>query len=197
MATVDGRNRWLLTALVVVLASCTGFYETRPGELYRDRQPAEDELARDIERYDLQTIVLLRGLSEDTKPSRRAAWAADIDFVHIQISAQRLPSPEKLLQLWATIDQAKRPILFHCRAGVDRTGLAMALALLHDTGDLEQARGQLVLLPYGHVGIGTGAMTEVLDLYEPWHGRMDFPEWVREVYTRQYAGEDVPHPAGP
>ena len=195
MPTVDSCNRWLLAALVVLLASCSGFYETRPGELYRDRQPSEDELSRNIERYNLQTIVLLRGLSEDTVPSRRAAWAANIDFVRISISAQSLPPPEKLLQLWETIDQAERPILFHCRAGVDRTGLAMAMALLHDTGDLEEARGQLVLLPYGHVGIGTSAMTELFDLYEPWHGRMEFPVWVREIYTRQYAGEDVPPPA--
>lgn len=187
----------LLPALLLALApACTGFHEVAPG-IYRDRQPAEDELVRAIERHDIRTVIVLRGAGEGAAPSRRAALATDVRCVHVPISATRLPPPDRLLRLWDAIAHAERPILFHCRAGVDRTGLAAALAVLHDTGDLDRARGQLALIPFGHVGIwGTEAMDEVLDRYEPWHGRLPFPAWVEQVYARQLAGEDVPPPSG-
>src|SRR5690606_7068908 len=96
----------------------------------------------------------------------------------------RTVSPETLLALWHAAARAPRPLLVHCRAGVDRPGLASALIVLHDTGDLERARGQLALLPYGHLGaFGTEKMGEVLDAYAPHHGTLSFPDWVTTVYA--------------
>jgi protein tyrosine phosphatase (PTP) superfamily phosphohydrolase (DUF442 family) len=175
-------RRWSMALLL--LASCTGFREVVPG-VYRDRQPAEDELSAAIEHHGIRTVVMLRRLTEGSAPTRRAALAADIAFVNVPMSAQRLPPADTLLALWDAIDTAERPLLLHCRAGVDRAGLASALVVLHDTGDLAAARGQLALVPYGHTGWGTSAMDEVLDLYEPSHGAMPFPQWVREVYARR------------
>ena len=175
-------------AAALVLVSCTGFHEIRPGQLYRDRQPAEDELLESIEEHGIRTVVMLRGLNEDTRVTRRAAWAANIDFVHLPMSARSLPSAERLRSLWQTIARAERPILFHCRAGVDRTGLAAALAVLHDTDDLEAAREQLDVIPYGHVPLfGTEAMDDVLDRYAPHHGQMPFGRWIEEVYAPEFA----------
>ncbi|MGE3173036.1 MAG: tyrosine-protein phosphatase [Planctomycetota bacterium] len=170
----------LLPALL--LAACTGFHEVVPG-VYRDRQPAEDEMVVHIERHGIRTLVRLRGETPDTAPSRRAAWAMDVDVVDIPMSARRLPTKATLLRLWETLDRAERPLLFHCRAGVDRTGLASALAVLHDTGDLSAARRQLALLPYGHVPFGpTQAMDEVLQRFAATGGGSPFPDWVRDTY---------------
>ncbi len=62
---------------------------------------------------------------------------------------------------------------------------------LRFTTDLAAARAQLAFVPYGHVAwSATGAMDEVLDRYAPYHGRMEFPAWVVDVYasTWQEAG---------
>lgn len=175
--------------LLAALASCTGFHTVVPGEVYRDRQPHEDELIRAIDRRGIKTVVCLRA-GKETAVSERAALVAGIDFVRVPMSAMRLPQPETLLQLWRVIATAERPLLFHCRAGVDRTGLACALAVLHDTGDLQQARGQLALLPFGHLAaFGTEAMDAVLDRYAPHHGSMAFPEWVETVYAPDLLGK--------
>jgi protein tyrosine/serine phosphatase len=190
------RRRLPLLASLLFLASlcgCTGFHEVVPGSIYRDRQPTEDELVARVEDYGIKTVVALRG--KGSAPARRAALATGITFVALPMSARRLPTAAELLALWQTIATAERPLLFHCRAGVDRTGLAAALAVLHDTDDLQQARSQLALIPYGHLGwFGTGAMDEVLDRYEPWHGTLPFADWVEQIYSRQLAGED---PAAP
>lgn len=183
----DLMRRLLSIAGCLALAACTGFHAVRDGEIYRCPQPGEDDLARWIERYDIRTVVCLRGDGDASAPSRRAA-AVLAQFESVPMSATRAPQPGTLLRLWDLFDHAERPILLHCRAGVDRTGLASALAVLHDTGDLAQARSQLALVPYGHLGMfGTQAMDEVLDAYAPHHGTMSFPDWVKDVYAAAFA----------
>ena len=178
------------TALAL-LAGCTGF--TTVGEtsdVFRCRQPGEDHLSRTIAAHQIRTVVCLRGTGEGSALTARAATGADITFRHVPMSATRMPKPETLLALWDVAGKAERPLLLHCLAGVDRTGLASALVVLHDTGDLDAARDELDFIPHGHVSwFATGAMDEVLDRYEPHQPTMPFPDWVRTVYATEFAAE--------
>ncbi len=180
----------LLLALLgafLPLAACTGLHEVRPG-VWRAPQTGEDRLVRRIEQHGLRSVVCLRGEGDSTAASARAAEGTGISFWNVPMSATRLPRPATLRALWHVAEAAPRPMLLHCRAGVDRTGLASALVVLHDTGDLAAARGQLALLPYGHLGLfGTQAMDEVLELYAPHHGQLAFPTWVDQVYAPFWA----------
>lgn len=174
----------LLLAALLLMPACTGLHEVVPG-VYRSPQPNEDQLFRRIGEYDLRTVVCLRGRSDPSAASERATVGAGARFRLVPMSATRLPSPQTLQELWQIAATAERPLLLHCRAGVDRTGLAAALVVLHDTGDLELARDQLDLVPYGHTGLmGTRAMDDVLELFEPYHRQMSFPQWLADVYPR-------------
>jgi protein tyrosine phosphatase (PTP) superfamily phosphohydrolase (DUF442 family) len=178
----------LALLLLVPLGGCINLHAVEEGRVYRSMQPDEDQLARWIERYGLRTVLCLRGPGAGSRASGRPSVAADIAFVQVPMSATRLPRPETLLALWRAFEQAEYPLLLHCRAGADRSGLASALYVLYRTGDLDQARSQLRLIPYGHLGMfGTEAMGEVLDRYEPFHGRLSFPDWVREHYRLESA----------
>lgn len=178
--------RSLVLVVAALATACTGFREVRPG-VFRSPQPGEDQLARRIAEHDIQCIVCLRGLAPSSAGSQRAAEGAGIAFWNVPMSATRRPSPETLLELWRVAERAPRPMLLHCRAGADRTGLATAIVVLHDTGDLDQARAELTI-EHGHLGMfGTEAMGEVLDAYEPYAGRMTFPQWVAEVWSAQFA----------
>lgn len=177
---------WLLALLTT---ACTGF-RAIGRDVYRCPQPREDQLARTIEAYDIRTIVSLRNDGKGTASSARAADGAGISFLNVPMSATHLPKPETLLALWRIAATAERPLLLHCRAGVDRTGLACALCVLHDTGDLAAARAQLAMVPNGHLGMfGTEKMDEVLDSFAPYAGQLAFPDWVRDVYSTQFATE--------
>lgn len=180
----------LVVPLVLCLpfaAACTGFREVRPG-VYRSGQPGEDQLFRRIAAFDLRTVVCLRGRSEHTAASARASEGAGIHFWNVPMSATRRPRPETLHELWHVAATAERPLLLHCRAGVDRTGLAAAIVVLHDTGDLAAARAQLAVIPHGHLGmLGTEAMDEVLDRYELYADRLTFPQWIDQVYAGEFA----------
>ncbi len=148
----------------------------------------EDLLARTVTEHGIRSIVCLRGSGQSRGPSERAAIGTDVAFWNVPMSATRLPSPATLLALWEVAQNAERPLILHCRAGVDRTGLASAIVVLHDTGDLDAADEQLDLVPYGHVAwTQTGAMDEVLERYAPHHTRgVPFPEWVSEVYAEEF-----------
>lgn len=170
-------------ALLMLLPACTGLREFAPGA-WRSPQPGEDQLARRIDHLQLRTVVSLRGGDgEGTAATRRATENSGATFRSVPMSATRAPAPATLLDLWAVAAEAERPLLLHCRAGADRTGLASAIVVLHDTGDLDAARGELTVL-HGHLAFtATGAMDEVLDAYEPFADKLSFPEWVVQVYT--------------
>ncbi len=175
-----------LLLLFLFATACTGFRQVAI-DVYRSPQPGEDDLARTIDALGIRTVVCLRG-GEGAAASARATDAADAAFRHIPMSAKRQPSPATLLALWDVAANAERPLLLHCRAGVDRTGLASALVVLHDTGDLARARRELELIPHGYFGmLGTEAMIEVLDRYAPHAGELSFPRWVEQVYTGLFA----------
>src|SRR5262249_29836647 len=87
-------------------------------------------------------------------------------------------------------DRSEYPLLFHCRRGADRTGLASAMVLLLQTStSLDEARRQLALR-YGHVAIGRPAyLNEFLDLYEEdlhdqgiIHSPSHFRAWLEDGY---------------
>lgn len=185
------RHPTLTTAcLLLTLGACTGFRAVDTEGAFRAPQPTEDELVRYIERHDIKTVVCLRGEGPESAATARAALYTGARFEQVPMSATRLPPPETLLRLWDLVATATRPLLFHCRAGVDRTGLASALCVLHDCGDLAKARRELDLVPHGHTGLlGTAAMDEVLDRYQPFHGRLAFPDWVRDVYAPELLGK--------
>lgn len=173
------------------LTACTGLREVVPG-VYRSPQPGETQLFHRVEDYGLRTIVCLRGHGEQSAIAERVAVGTGIDFVAVPMSATRLPKPATLHALWQVAATAERPLLLHCRAGVDRSGLLSALVVLHDTGDFERARGELSLL-LGHTGLlGTAAMDEVLDRYEAYAGRMAFPQWIDEVYAPSLSPRTAP-----
>lgn len=177
------RSFWLL----LTLGACTGFHEVRPG-VFRSPQTGEERLTRRIEQHGIQSVLCLRGPGDSSEASARAALGTGIAFYQVPMSATRLPPPGTLLALWDVAANAPRPLLVHCRAGVDRTGLASALIVLHDTGDLAAAQAQLAFVPYGHLAwSATGALDRVLQRYAPHHGTLSFPEWVQRVYTVEYA----------
>jgi protein tyrosine phosphatase (PTP) superfamily phosphohydrolase (DUF442 family) len=176
--------------LLLLAGACTGFSEVRPG-VFRSPQVTEDRLVRRIERHGIHSVLCLRGPSEPAAATARAALATRTAFFQVPISATRPPRPEALLELWRIAAEAPRPLLVHCRAGVDRTGFASALIVLHDTGDLAAARSQLALVPYGHLASGaSGVLDRVLDRYEPHHGTMAFPDWVARIYAVEFAAGD-------
>lgn len=178
----------------LTLSACANFGVVEEGKLYRRSQPSEESLSEIIEEYEIKTVLRLRGGAVDDpafQDSYNAASAHGINFVQIPMSASRFPKKWEIVQLTETLEAGPYPMLIHCRAGADRTGLASALYLLHAGKSMSEARGELTIW-YGHLGMfGTQKMEETLDMYEPWRPYLTIAEWAREIYERP-KDDDLP-----
>jgi hypothetical protein len=173
------------------------FHTVIPGAVYRCSQPSPDGLAGLIRSYGIRTVINLRGCC-DPIPSYleecRVTSRLDVSQEDIAFSSGKLPPVPSVRELVRVLDGSDKPVIFHCHKGIDRTGMASALALLLYTDKTqEEARRQLGPR-FGHLPYGrTGNMDRFFDLYSEWltanglgHSRATFRRWLEREYT---AGE--------
>ncbi|MGE4352219.1 MAG: dual specificity protein phosphatase family protein [Bdellovibrionales bacterium] len=156
------------------------FHEVLPGLLYRSSQPTPEQIAAYKAKYDIQSIVNLRGdntgspwYDQEVAESKRLG----IQHFNFRMSARRQLSQEQAQELIAILRKAPKPLLVHCVSGADRTGLASALYLAAIAQKGEEASEDQMSLVFGHVAIpylsSAFAMDETFEKLEEWLG---FPD---------------------
>ena len=165
-----------------------------PGRVYRCSQPSAGDLRGLVGDKHVRTVINLRGASHGQPwyvEESRAVHDLNASQEDITFSANRLPAPSELRQLIDVLDHTEYPVVIHCKAGSDRTGLASAAAvLLYTDATLTEARRQLWPW-YGHFRFGrTAAMDRFFDQYEAWlagpgvgHTPERFRQWALSVYS--------------
>lgn len=149
------------------------FHEVLPGELYRSAQPTGADIERYVKRYGIKTVLNLRGgnpLDAWYNEEIRASKALGVTQLDFRIKAARELTDEQITALIEVMRNAPKPMLIHCNAGADRSGLAAAfyLAAIHKT-PLVEANRQLSLR-YGHLPfwwIDAQAMDRTLERAQP------------------------------
>ena len=162
-------------------------------EVYRSAQPSSAVLERWIRELGLRTVINLRGENDSAwfKAEHAVAKAHTVDVYDLQLASGSLPHRKALQQLVHHLDTAARPILLHCAQGIERTGIASAVAVLLAGGSVEEARRQFSL-NYGFVPM-LDDHPKMLDDYEQWlavHGRSHSPDgfrhWVENDYVPSF-----------
>ena len=184
----------LLAAGVEIYSISIGgnLHEVIPGGVYRCRQPTLERLEAYVQHYGIRTVINLRGIDvgQCYLEESRATAQLDLSEEDLPFTAGRLPSVPVIRHLLQVFDQSEWPILIHCRQGVDRTGMASAMALLlYTDAGLDQALRQLGPR-YGHLPFGrTGNIDRFFELYREWlaekgwtHTREHFRYWVEFDY---------------
>lgn len=146
------------------------FQQVRGEPVYRSARLDAESLRRRIDQLNVRTVLNLCG----EQPAEK--WYQDavaitrerhVNLVDLGLSADAVPSHGQIKRLLEIMREAPKPMIIHCRAGSDRTGLASALLIASHGGTHDQASQQLSLY-YGHfpyLGSKTRAMGEALELY--------------------------------
>ena len=166
-AAAIGLGVLMVGAYLGFLQLSGNFHTVIDGELYRSAQPTAGQIEDSARRYGIQTIVNLRGASDD------ASWYADevatakrlgINHMDFRMLASRQLTAQEAEVLVAMLRDAPKPILIHCRGGADRTGLASVLYSQRIAGIPTSKAEQQLALYFGHVGVPMLSAAYAMDL---------------------------------
>jgi protein tyrosine/serine phosphatase len=148
-------------------------HEVIAGELYRSGRLGVAQFEDVVDRYGIRTVINLEGDKDDAEWYVREVAASDARGVaHVDLgwSAARELTDADVAEFLRVASESEKPLLIHCRAGADRTGLAVALYLAAlDGSDEASAEWQLSFF-YGHIGLPftyAWAMNETFERLEP------------------------------
>lgn len=156
----------ILGLYLLALQLYGNFHTVIPGELYRSGQPTAQQVARYHDRYGIRTIVNLRGGSEgDPWYDEEVAEARSLGIAYeaFPMSSSRPFSADRAAELIRLLRGAEKPILIHCKAGADRSGLVSALYMAAVAGADPEEAGRQLSIAYGHVGVPYLSPTYAMD----------------------------------
>lgn len=157
---------------------CNNVYEVEKGALYRSQQLSEKELTHYIKKFDIKTLINLRGKDKRSLWVREKNTADELGvlFFSLSMSAIYLTSKEDLLALLTIYHTAPRPMLVHCIGGADRTGEASALWVLEMRKKSKSEAMEQLSIKYGHRKYKNSAKDFLISI---WQGQ----DWLIKTYN--------------
>jgi len=147
--------------------------------VYRSAQLTPWRLKKIIKKYGIKTIINLRGNNKNYiyKREKEICEEIGVDYYTVALlsrSPERIRK-EELEKLVNILKTAKKPILFHCKAGADRTGFVAVLWHILKGRDKNWAIDKELRLKYLYLPWSkAGKIKKVFELYD---GKSDFVEW--------------------
>lgn len=201
-------HKRIFVAIVLLLAGGVSYYlysdisfsskiiPVVENRVYRSGQLSKASLEKAIKEKNIRTIINLRGKISGSK------WYADeksvsekygVKLYDIGLDSNDLPKYHKLMTITRLLQESDKPVLIHCRRGVDRTSLVSALALvLEKDPPFSQIKNQFSFR-YGVVPFYRSAGPYFFSLYEEWlgktrnlHSRHALFHWMKNEYQDSY-----------
>jgi protein tyrosine phosphatase (PTP) superfamily phosphohydrolase (DUF442 family) len=166
------------------------------GRVIRSAQPTSGlkEMIRD---HKLASILNLRGGSPKHgyyTNEVRVAKEAGVDFYDFSMSATKRPKRSDLLRLIDVMNHCEYPLLIHCKAGADRTGLATAIYRMVVLKEPPEQALDAFTIFHSHFPLfGTQRLHEPIDEYAAWlaqNGLSHTPERFRDWVLNTYEADD-------
>lgn len=151
----------------------------QPGVFVRAAQLDERTLENLVKKEGIRTIINLRGEGTGKdwyEAELNVVRRNNLDLVNIGMSADRLPHRKDLIKLLDTFRDAKRPMLVHCKAGVDRTGEAAAIFQMLYMNKSKTEALEMLSPKYGHFEFFKPA--KIYFIRDLWQGA----DWAYEKY---------------
>jgi protein tyrosine/serine phosphatase len=146
--------------VVVLIGSWAGylrlsgnFHAVEEGLAYRSGQLSGSQLETRISQNQIRTVINLRGNNAGARwydDEIKASAATGVHHVDFALSSGKELSDDQLARLTALLRDSPHPILIHCEAGADRSGLASALYELVVANRTPAEASAQLSFRYGH-----------------------------------------------
>jgi protein tyrosine phosphatase (PTP) superfamily phosphohydrolase (DUF442 family) len=149
--------------------------EISPG-IYRATQPFEWQLRQWSRTADLRSVINLRGPNVNSvwfQKQRRLVDELGIEQVDLHFETFEYPPLLETRWFLRALDEMERPLLMHCRSGIDRSGWASAIVLILGGTPLENAERELSWRNAHLCRIDTCPLHDFFSLYRTWLVRHD------------------------
>lgn len=155
------------------------------GDVYRSSQPSPSMISRYKKKYNIKTIINLRGETPYGffKLEKERCKDLGIKLINIKMNSKKLMSKTEIYQLLNIFDTLEYPVLFHCKSGADRTSFLAALYILHNSKDINLATKQLSL-KYLHLKNSSAGILDLFFTIYKTHSNnsKDFYDWLENHY---------------
>jgi len=149
-------------------------------DVYRSAQLTPWKLKKLIKKYNIKTIINLRGNHKNYmyKKEKEICKKMGVIYIPFQISSRHLPKDYEIEALIDIFKNAKKPLLFHCKAGADRTGMVSTLYHIINGVNKKEAIKRELKLRYGYLSLSkAGRIKKMFELYDE---KEDFLSWFKK-----------------
>jgi protein tyrosine/serine phosphatase len=152
-----------IVAVTLIAGSCGGywgaiqyqgnFHAVKEGAFYRSAQLSKNELQSAIREHNIRSVLNLRGAHpgqvwyDEELAMSRSLGVAHYDYA---LSSHRFVTRQQIGEVLGLVRDAPKPLLVHCKAGADRTGLISALYRFAGEGVSADEADRELSLVYGH-----------------------------------------------
>jgi protein tyrosine/serine phosphatase len=174
------------------------FYTVVPDKFYRSSQPTVTDIKDWQKKYNIKSILNLRGnkiYEEDPIAIKINEYSKqhNITINSIELKSSRVLSHMELQNIINILDKLPKPLLVHCRNGVDRTGLVSAIAKILDNQTVVEAMQEFAWFKGFMPNREAAILTILFQDYQKWldehnliSNREYFIEWAKTQYTPYY-----------
>ena len=164
--------------------------------VYRSAQLTPWKLRKLIKKYKLKTVINLRGNNKNYlyKRAKEICEKMHIEYYTVSLSSRNPHKirKEELEKLIFLLQNAKKPLLFHCKAGADRTGFAAVLYHILNDKDKYEAIQKELKLKYGYLSFSkAGRIKKLFELYDEKEHFLDWFIKNRELIEKSYASNKL------
>ena len=160
---------------------------------YRSAQPTAETIEDAVATYDIKSVLNLRGtVGRHIPEEEEAVEKFGLAYAVHTLSASVYPDPDVLLSVLHAYDGIPKPVLIHCRAGIDRTGLIATLLLIEQGEHPDTADRHLSFLR-GHMPPwkDTWKLDSFVEMYERAYEKsgLGLRSWIDTEYREWYASQ--------
>jgi len=194
------KRTFIITAIILIAAGIIyidrfydKFHVVVDGKIYRSGQLSKNRLQEVISDYRIKSVLNLRGENSGDEwfdQEKKIVEKNNGTYYNLDLRSNIFPPCTRLDHLVNILQSAKRPMLIHCQGGIDRTGMASALALAIETNPPIESVKKHFSWRYLVVPGRNSAGPLLFNLYENWlkknsrdHSRETLLYWLKNKYV--------------